>query len=302
VQCVAFAQNSRRFITCGHDARLLLWSRLKSCSKLIGIAELGSRFVTSCDISPNSYVMATGGLNNRCSIYVYDHTSPLMTAPAQEFTNPHHMLVSCNFIDEGKVVCAHGNQCFLHDIYEPKPSKSCQFLCHKGQISSTDAIYGHPMNFITCSIDKHVKIWDTRMREPGLNYRLASELNDVKSCRHQPNIFAVCHDKNINVFDVRFSKPMISFDAYLNDSELISLEMSNSGRIVIASDDQGTISGYDLGQQQQNTNPTMPSASHPALQLMNMADNRLSMNMSNDGQTLLIGSQSGDIFLTQLVQ
>jgi len=277
---------------------------LKSCSKLIGIVELDSRFVTSCDISPNSYVLAAGGLNNRCSIYIFDHMSPLMTCPALEFlNNSGHMLVSCNFLDENKIVCAHGKYCYLNDILKPTEcNPTLKFNCHRSQISSSDSIYNYPNNFITCGIDKHVKLWDIRMKEPGLDFKMSSELNDVKSCRLNPNIFTVCNEQKINIFDIRTSKPIISFDAFLNNSELIGLEMSNSGRIIFASDDKGTIAGYDILAMRHPSlaSETCQSVPNTAIELMSNTDDRLCMQMSNDGQTMVVGSLSGNIYLSQI--
>merc|ERR1719516_852996 len=127
-----------------------------------------------------------------------------MTSPAHEFLIMHHMLVACNFLDENKIICAHGKHCYLNDIFKPSTHNQSvtKFPCHHSQISACDSLCDHPKNFITCSIDKHVKLWDVRMKDAGMDYKLASELNAVKTCRLQPHIFAVCHRKTINVFDI----------------------------------------------------------------------------------------------------
>lgn len=225
----------------------------------------------------------------------------------------HHMLVACNFLDENKLICAHGKHCYLNDVLKPTANSTGgsdggnnRILCHRSQISATDSVYGCPNFFITCAIDKHVKMWDIRMRSAGMDYKLASELNGVKSCRLQPNIFAVCHEKTINVFDIRTSKPLVTFDAFLNYSELISLEMSNSGGIVFASDDKGTLAGYDIMKvkhQQSNGSlcATDDYSTDCAVQLMSFMDDRLCMQMSNDGQSMVVGSNTGDIYLTQMI-
>jgi len=293
IQAVCFAPDSSKFVSVGQDSRLLVWSCASNWIRLVGIAELESKFSTAVDISPNGYIIGVGGLNNRCSIYYFDARKPLIDRPLQEFTNPYHMLVSCKFLTENNLICAHGNLCYLNDIYEARNSsthsESSKFS-HRAQITGLDTLHGYSNNYITSSSDKRIKLWDVRSDQPGAEFKMSYELNYVKTCRSQPNIFTTCYDNKISIYDLRYGKPFANFDASSNYSEITSLEMSKNGRYVFATDDQGILACYDIFNVKNGVK---------SYQIINTPDATQTMQMSNNGQAMVVGSSSSELHLVQ---
>merc|ERR1719419_1411087 len=272
------------FISAGRDSRLLVWSRMHNLTRLIGIAELENKYSTACDISPDNNILAVGGLNNRCSLYFFSPSEPVMSKPVAEYTNAHHMLAGCKFISEREIVCAHGPNSYIHDIYDnSKVSTSTSKYSHQGQITGLDIIKGYSQNYITASTDKRVKMWDTRVKQPALDIKIGYELTAVKSCRLQPNFFATSYNNQVSIFDIRCTRSLFSFNSLLNYGEINSLEISCDGQYILAADDQGVIAFYDW---------LSPKDKMQSDQILNTPENMLCMQLSEDSQTLAIGSSS----------
>ncbi|MEN2496528.1 MAG: G protein subunit beta [Marteilia pararefringens] len=296
VQCVSFGFDSNNFITAGHDSRILIWCRSYQISKLVGIVELSSKFVMSCDISPYSSIIAAGGLNNCCSLYLYHPSDPVVTKPVREFTNSDYMLSSCKFLSNSTIICSHGNKCFLHDVAEQSNENENQslqqFNCHRGQISSIDVFENYPNNFMTCSSDKFVKLWDVRSRGCKMKQRNISEVNCIKICRLRPNLFASSLDYTITLSDIRYPTPLITFRASCNIGEITNIEISNCGRYIFATDDKGIFAAYDL---------LNIESTNGSFKLLNMLNQRMCMSMSPDGQCFVIGTSDSDVYLSQVI-
>ncbi|MES1902877.1 MAG: G protein subunit beta, partial [Paramarteilia canceri] len=146
----------------------------------------------ACDLSPSSSIVAAGGLNNKTSIYSLHPDRPLVTSPTLELSNTHHMLAACKFLSNNTIVSAHGPDCSITNI--ERSNSSTRMRCHHGQITGLDRVNKYPHNFVTCSSDRSLRVWDDRMRLPGMKYRVLGELNAVKCCQMQPNILTTCHD------------------------------------------------------------------------------------------------------------
>merc|ERR1719334_158911 len=291
LQCIGFASDSSRFCTAGLDSRLLVWDRHSSWVKLVGVAELTSKFSTACDIAPNSEIFGVGGLNNRCSLYKFDAEEPVMQNAVHEFTNPHHMLAACKFLNDETLICIHGDS-FYHNSTASLTHVAIK-RAHKAQITGLDVLRSFSQNFVTCSSDRHIKLWDTRMSQCGIDLRLTHELNCIKTCRLQPNILAVCYDNQVNIFDIRFNRSLYSFDADKNFGELTAVELSRNGRLVFVADNQGSLACYDVLSGSRANAKTADNATR----VLYSPDNAHVMHMSDDGRSLVIGSAKAELFL-----
>ncbi|KAG0165305.1 guanine nucleotide-binding protein subunit beta 1 [Apophysomyces sp. BC1034] len=114
IYAMHWGTNERHFVSASQDGKLLVWDAYTT-NKLCAIP-LRSSWVMTCAYSPSGDLVASGGLDNICSVYNL-RTRDGPTRPARELAGHIGYLSCCRFIDDKKILTSSGDtSCFLWDI------------------------------------------------------------------------------------------------------------------------------------------------------------------------------------------
>jgi len=127
------------------------------------------------------------------------------------------------------------SSCILWDVDHGKLKS--QFKGHEGDVMCVD---GKDSMFISGSVDKTIKVWDSRTSGAGSNLTFRGHEQDVNSVQYFPDGYGVCsgsEDGTCRLWDIRACRQL---NCYTPDKEICgvsSVAFSNTGRMLIA--------GYD---------------------------------------------------------
>jgi guanine nucleotide-binding protein G(I)/G(S)/G(T) subunit beta-1 len=177
--------------------------------------------------------VASGGLDNNCSIYNLQQED----GKACRELNGHGAFISCcRFLDEGHILTSSGDHsCILWDI--DKNQAQHTFAEHEGDVMGV-SIAPDGNNFVSCAIDQFAFLWD--LRTPSYVFRFIGHEGDVNAITYMRNgnAFATASDDSTaRLFDIRAGKQL---QYYGNDEITIGVtgvDFSISGKFLFA--------GYD---------------------------------------------------------
>jgi guanine nucleotide-binding protein G(I)/G(S)/G(T) subunit beta-1 len=235
-------------VSASQDGRLLVWDALTT-NKTHAIP-LRSSWVMTCAYSPgDGKFVASGGLDNNCSIYNLQQDD----GKACRELNGHGAFISCcRFLDDGHILTSSGDHsCILWDI--DKGQAQHTFAEHEGDVMGV-AISPDLNNFVSCAIDQFSFFWD--LRAPSYIYRFTGHDGDVNAIAYMRNgrAFATASDdSSARLFDIRAGRQMQYYGSDEISIGVTSVDFSVSGRFLFAGYDDyncmiwDTLSGERLG-------------------------------------------------------
>ena len=240
---IDFSSCSDRIVSASQDGKLLIGST-KTANKLIAIP-LRSAYVNKCSFAPNDKFVASGGLDNLCSVFnIEGGIGWEVTAPVAELQGHEGYVSGVEFVDDNQIMTGSGDaNAILWDIERQKAKKI--FEGHNGELHDI-SIHSNKSVFITASFDGTAKIWDIRGAKAGAIYTFRGHDCDLNCCRWFPNghdfIFATGGDDDtIRLWDWRSKQQLNIYEhAYLHDCNYASahsIDFSKSGYYLFA--------GYD---------------------------------------------------------
>jgi len=250
VYALKWFRDSQSIVSASQDGSLIVWD-LASAKKKIGIP-LRHGWVMTVDVSPNGQFVASGGLDNLCS--VFDISDQLgwaadLTRPYRELQQ-HEGYVSCaRFTDDEHVLTASGDaNCILWDIEYQQPVSV--FCGHTGDVESVAHNEAGGRTFVSGSIDMTARLWDyrvaaSRAASGGCVQSFAGHQSDINSVAWFPDYRAfgtASDDGCCRLYDVAAYQTLNVYgaegDADLKHSSgVTSLSFSRSGYYLVA--------GYD---------------------------------------------------------
>lgn len=249
VTALHWGGDSRTLVSASQDGNLLIWNAV-TANKVQAIT-LKSSYVMSIGIEQtNGNLIGCGGLDNLCT--VYNRSNP---ARAVEMASHDGFLSCCRFISEQACITSSGDSTCIHwDINTALPVT--RFSEHSADAMFLSLKPGDKNVFVSCSVDKTAKMWDTRAPKSSVQtYR--GHLGDVNGIDFMPmdgNCFATCcQDGAVRVFDVRayneinrFGNPTVPNAAAVENDGFTCLSFSKSGRIVFCGHSDGNVYAYDV--------------------------------------------------------
>jgi len=243
---------------------------------------LKTSWVMSCAYSQTGKFVASGGLDNSCSVYQLDvQSDPGVVAkpPVKELAH-HDGYVSCiSFLDnDSKVLTGSGDsKCILWDL--EKASVLSEFDQHSADISSVAVSYDSRL-FVSASVDTTVKLWDLRDGSTKPKFTFRNHTKGVNTVSFFPDENSICtssDDETIRHFDLRSLSQMFCFEDKGSKTSTGAV-FSKSGRVLFGSYEDGSIIAWDV-------------LTGKSLSTVKAHDDRVScLCMSPDGKVLCSGS------------
>jgi len=268
--------DSKQLVSASQDGKLLIWNA-NTTNKLYAIP-LRSSWVMTCAFSPSGDFVASGGLDNLCTVYrVPTKEAPNANKTQAELAQHEGYLSCCRFIDNSQIVsCSGDSTCILWDI--DNKSVIRQFTSHTSDVMS---IALKDNLFVSGSVDNTARLWDHRAGLTSCVKTFIGHESDINSITMFPdtNCFGTgSDDSTCRLWDVRSYGQINKFSSDRIVCGITSVAFSNTGKFLIA--------GYD-----DNNCGVWSTSSASLTQQIPAHENRVScLGVSCDGKALCTGS------------
>jgi len=237
IYALHWADNSEDIVSASQDGKLLVWNTT-STNKKVAIP-LRSAWVMTCAYSPQLSYVASGGLDNLCSVFnIKDSVGWEVKQPHRELQQHEGYLSCCRFVDENQILTSSGDaSCILWDIERQTPIRS--FVEHNGDVESV-AVWKEKSIFVSGSIDAMAKVWDYRTSMQAVANFKGHE-TDINSVAWFPdgNAFASgSDDSTVRLFDLKAHRQLNIYNGNEIYSTVTSVDFSKSGYYLLAGYDE----------------------------------------------------------------
>ncbi|CDS03869.1 Putative Guanine nucleotide-binding proteinFT subunit beta [Lichtheimia ramosa] len=274
IYAMSWAADKRHLVSASQDGKLLVWDAYTT-HKLYAIP-LRSSWVMTCAYSPSGRYVASGGLDNMCSIYNLQ-TRDGPTRPARELVAHSGYLSCCRFRNDQQILTSSGDTtCLLWDI--DAGQKIAEFSDHTGDVMSL-SISPNPNIFASAACDATAKIWDIRANKCVQSF--SGHESDINAVQFFPNGQAIgtgSDDASCRLFDLRADRELNIFAYEQIFCGVTSVAFSISGRLLFGGYDDYNCHVWD-------------SLRGERVGVLNAHENRVScLGVSSDGMALCTGS------------
>ena len=240
---VSWAGNSQSLVSASQDGRLLIWNAVTG--NKVNIVSLKSNWVMAVGYSEDGMMVASGGLDNICSIF--DMSSEEGPVGVLRELNAHTGYVSAiKFMSGLRVLTSSGDMsCILWDINTGQ--KQTEFTDHNGDVEDVDVLKSNENVFVSGSVDTTAKLWD--VRTGNCESTFSGHQSDVNAVRFFPdgNAFVTgSDDASCRLFDLRANREVQKFSNEDFLCGISSVDFSLSGRVMFAGYDDFKVRGWDV--------------------------------------------------------
>ncbi|XP_056154190.1 guanine nucleotide-binding protein G(I)/G(S)/G(T) subunit beta-3b [Lampris incognitus] len=223
--------DSRQMVSASQDGKLLIWDTFTG--NKVAAVPLKSAWVMSCAYAPSGNMVASGGLDNMCTIYNIKAASPKTLKELDAHTG---YLSCCRFLSDTEILTASGDTtCCLWDVETGK--QKIVYTNHIGDCMSL-ALSPDMNMFISGACDSLAKLWD--LRDGTCKQTFPGHTSDINAIAFFPNghnIVTGSDDCTCKMYDLRSDQEVISYESSSLKAGVTSLSLSLSGRLIFA--------GYD---------------------------------------------------------
>jgi len=236
-------QDAVHLVSASQDGKLLVWDALTT-NKTHAIA-LRSNWVMACDYSPESTWVASGGLDNICSIFSLKGDGKDGPIKVARELNAHTGYLSCcKFLSDQQILTSSGDwTCILWDIQGS--TKVQEFHAHEQDVVSM-SLSGDKRAFISGGCDSAVKVWDIGSGKCTGSFSIPE--GDINSVSYFPNYLsfvAGSEDGITRLFDIRSDRELQQYQPDGPKSGVTSTAFSSSGRYLYTGCDDNNIQVFD---------------------------------------------------------
>ncbi|KAI9258927.1 guanine nucleotide-binding protein subunit beta [Phascolomyces articulosus] len=284
VYALHWAQDQPQIVTASQDGKLLVWEAYTT-HKICAIP-LQSSWVMTCAHSPSGNLVASGGLDNVCTIYnLKSREGP--SRPARQLAGHTGYLSCCRFMNERQIITASGDTTIkLWDI--DAGVKIHDFQEHSGDVMCLAVTKANPNIFLSGACDNVAKVWDTRDKRRKCVQTFTGHESDINAIDFFPDGAAFgtgSDDATCRLFDLRADRELNIYSDENNYCGVTSVSFSNSGRVMFAGYDDYKVQVWD-------------SLRNEHVGTLAGHDNRVScLSVSADGMALCTGSWDHSIKL-----
>uniref|UniRef100_A0A8C7MDU2 Guanine nucleotide binding protein (G protein), beta polypeptide 3b n=2 Tax=Oncorhynchus kisutch TaxID=8019 RepID=A0A8C7MDU2_ONCKI len=226
-----WSADNRHMVSASQDGKLLIWDTYTG-NKVYAVP-LKSSWVMSCSMAPSGNLVASGGLDNMCTIANIKGASP---KTLRELDAHEGYLSHSRFLNDNEILTASGDTtCCLWDLETGK-----QKVIYKSHVGDCMCLALSPdqNSFISGACDSSAKLWD--IRDGGCKQTFIGHTSDINAIAFYPSGTAVItgsDDCTLKMYDLRADQEVNGYqDAALN-AGVTSVSLSSSGRLIFA--------GYD---------------------------------------------------------
>lgn len=213
VYSMKLTRDNQYLVSAAQDGIVLVWDAFTTAK--CEAVPLENTWVLACAVSPDNSILATGGLDNVCTI------SPLQ---------------------EDSILLNERNK--RRSRIRPR-TPLCKLKGHRGYVSEIEFLGNDGQRVLTASTDMTVCLWDVEKGERVL--ALGDHLGDVNdlATTRDPNILAsAAADNTVKLWDVRQHPPR-SIQTFPAECELNSIDFFPDGNAVAAGGEDGVVRLYD---------------------------------------------------------
>ena len=243
---------------------------------------LKSSWVMTCAIEKTTdSVVASGGLDNVCTLHSVSAGAVSAARPLMELQGHDGYLSCCRFVDARTILTSSGDStCISWDV--EKGEDVSHFTDHGGDVMCLSVHPTNPSVFVSGSVDATAKVWDTRTGACVQTF--VGHESDVNAVQFTPcgTGFATgSDDSSAKLFDLR---------AYARVNEMVnenaacgvtSVDFSASGRLLFTGLDDCNAYGWDV---------LAENVPAPVYTLAGHSNRVSALAMNSAGQALATGS------------
>uniref|UniRef100_A0A4W4DT99 Guanine nucleotide binding protein (G protein), beta polypeptide 3b n=1 Tax=Electrophorus electricus TaxID=8005 RepID=A0A4W4DT99_ELEEL len=230
IYALHWATDSRLMVSASQDGKLLIWDT--HSGNKINAVPLKCSWVMTCGYSLSGNLVASGGLDNICTIY--NMRTPVIKTVKE--LDAHTGYLSCvRFLSDSEVLTSSGDTtCILWDIESGK--QKTVFLNHVGDCMCL-ALSSDMSTFISGACDSSAKLWD--IRDGKCKQTFQGHTSDINAIYFPSGHAFVTgsDDCTCKTFDIRSDQEVLSYEDIQMNSGVTSVSLSVSGRLILA--------GYD---------------------------------------------------------
>jgi guanine nucleotide-binding protein G(I)/G(S)/G(T) subunit beta-1 len=232
IYAMQWSEESPTLASASQDGKLLVWNAV-TCLKMNAI-NLPSNWVMTCGYSPSGEFVASGGLDNTCSVWNVRGQNP--TKVSRELQGHDGFLSCCRFIDNRQIITSSGDHtCALWDV--EGATQSTVYRMHTADVMFV-ALNKSKDTFVSCGCDYRAIAWDIKSgKATHLFDESESDVNTVTFFPNDHTFAAGTEDGHILLYDLRTWTELNRFT--LGDANQAiaptSIAFSQSGRLMFAS-------------------------------------------------------------------
>lgn len=285
IYAMHWSADSKHLVSASQDGKLIVWNGFTT-NKVHAIP-LRSSWVMTCAFSPSGNFVASGGLDNLCSVFVLPQGAQGGQANQKvhaELAQHEGYLSCCRFVTDDRIVTSSGDStCILWDINNKSPVT--MFSDHTGDVMSIALCPGNSDVFVSGSCDATAKLWDARSSNTRAEKTFSGHESDINSVTFFPdgNAFASgSDDSSCRLFDLRAYDQVCKYTDNKILCGITSVAFSQSGKFLFAGYDDYNCYQWDTQHGEVNGGQEGQLSGH---------DNRVScIGVSQDGKALCTGS------------
>jgi len=280
VYALAWFHDGIHIASIAQDGKAILWDALSGPQgKKIRVVSLRTSWIMDVSISPSGALMASGGLDNLCTIHNIGGANPNDNDRPEiktELNGHEGFLSTCLFIDEANIVTSGGDGTVrLWHVHTPDDHDVISNES-KSEVMSVDVSPDRHL-LATGNTDSYVRLYDYRASLRKEVFSFVGHESDVNSVKFFPDSQALAScsdDATIRLFDMRAKAQM---NVFQNERILCAankVDFSASGSYIFASYDDFNARVWD-------------TVSGDCLQLLEGHTDRVSsVRLSPSGQAL----------------
>lgn len=259
ITSISWSADSSQVLSAGQDGKLILWDA-ESTNKVNAI-NLQSSWVMTCAMSPSGKLVASGGLDNICSVYDLKAAEAAMSQnpgaiiPPTKSLDAHVGFISgIKFLSDQQLLTSSGDQTSaLWDIERGVMVK--QFSGHSKDVMGLALLRdnsGYVNNFVTASGDRTARLWDMRTGRAELMFNIGEENADLLCIDAFPDSQAFAtggEDGVVRFFDIRSEVQLMSYlPPGANDDTaktVTGVSFTHSGKAIVVGYETDSIRLFD---------------------------------------------------------
>ena len=239
VHCVSWGQDSRTLVTCSQDGKMLVWDCYTGY-KVYSIPS-SSNWMMGCDLSPSGKLIATGGLDSLCTLYVVsdDPPQPIILEAHDDY------LASCQFLGEdNRLVTASGDSKIM--VWDTEIEMVINELCGHTDAILSLAVAPDKNMLVTGGYNGIAKVWDIRIKDCTHTFQVyGGELHDVAFFPNGMAFATASEDTTCGLFDLRADQKLVTYENDTTSCPVYGIDFSKGGRLLFAACDDGVIRLWD---------------------------------------------------------
>jgi len=244
IYAMQWSQENPTLASASQDGKLIVWNAV-TCLKMNAIT-LPSNWVMTCGYSPSGDFVASGGLDNNCSVWRIRGQTP--NKVSRELTGHDGFLSCCRFLDNRQILTSSGDHsCVLWDIETAQQAHV--FRQHTGDVMFV-SLSNEKKMFVSGSCDSTVIGWDLRSPKPTHIFpQHEADVNVVQFFPNETTFASGSDDGSCRLFDLRCFGEINRYNIEAKDPQApptpTSLAFSASGRLLYTSYSDNSVLIWD---------------------------------------------------------